>query len=74
MKYFIIIIITFLVLLIGTETKLSNTPEIKAYKDCMDAEYVHEVQSFYSDNPGSQKRNQIEFWEDRIFIPIIKHD
>ncbi|MFH1051227.1 MAG: hypothetical protein V1779_09920 [bacterium] len=51
-----------------------KSKEVKYYnsKISMDAVMAQDVPSFFSANPQSQKRNQVEFWEDDIFVPKLK--
>ncbi|MFC2130102.1 hypothetical protein ACFLSQ_01585 [Bacteroidota bacterium] len=74
MKIILVIFSSFIFLFSGTEKDKSIMPSVKAQQDCMEADYAQDVQSFYSKNPGSQKRNDAEIWENRVFVPALKHD
>jgi hypothetical protein len=70
MKLFIFILFNFLFLFSQGERgkEYNNISKLKS----REAVLAQDVQSFYTGNIDSQKRNQVEFWEDGIFIPKLK--
>lgn len=72
MKIGFIILFNFLLFFSGVERKKPVDSFQKIHQVSMEAKYVQDVQSFYSINPDSRIRNKAEFWEDRVFYPIMK--
>lgn len=69
MKIIVFILLNFLLLFFATE-KSNDAEKIETFSN--DAGLAQEVQSFYSANPSSQNRNNVEFWEEDIYIPKLK--
>ena len=68
----IILFILFNLFLFFSDTENSKEPEIYNITTSMDAVMAQDVQSFFSDKPQLQKRNQVEFWENDAFLPNMK--
>lgn len=73
MKIPFLILFNFLLFFSGVERNKPADSFQEILKASMEANYVQDVQSFYSPNPDSQIRNKAEFWEDRVFSPTMKH-
>jgi hypothetical protein len=71
MKSILFILFNFLLLFSFGENNTERKEVLKIIS--RDAVMAQDVQSFFSVNPHSQKRNQPEFWEADYFIPKLKH-
>lgn len=55
-----------------SDNERSKEPNKDFELNSKDAVVAQDVQSFFSVNPDSRNREQVEFWEDRIFTPNLK--
>ena len=67
----ILVILIFGIVFLAIFAHTNNSRNKSENTNLVDKVYIpiEEEQSFFAENPSSQIRNQIEFWEDKIAIP-----